>query len=77
MQRRCLMENLKCPPKVWEKSLPRLWEKPLELHLISEQLSGFFIVVISLFIEKKSLQSESELLKFFIFVFDMQVYGNA
>lgn len=72
------MEDLKCPPKVWEKSPPRVWEKPSELHFISEQLSGFFIVVISLFLEKKkSLQSESELLKFPIFVFDMHVYGSA
>lgn len=47
------MEYLTCPPKVWEKSPLRVWEKPLELHCISEQLSGFFPVVILLFIEKK------------------------
>lgn len=72
------MEYLKCPPKVWEKSLPRVQEKPLELHFISEQLSQVFLVVL-LFIEKKkkSLQSGSELLKFYLFAFDMQVYESA
>lgn len=71
------MEYLKCPPKVWEKSLLRVQEKPLELHFISEQLSQVFLVVLLFIEKKKSLQSGSELLKFYLFAFDMPVYESA